>query len=257
MKVFDDVDAAKIDRREIHLRVLGIAIISVLAVGLAIMMYPAVFARPVALSGTTFQILFFAFCTLAALLIAYLVDRHMLVSKLRLDIVARERAIQFIQHQASEDFLASLPGLDTFQDRLAMEFRRASSAAQPLSLLAVETMVPAEIGDPEKAALQADAGRAILRRIRGADSMFLLEPAVFAILLPRISTSFAELIKGRIEQELREEAGAIPRFRFRAGLLNYPDHVGSAHELLDVIFPTLATQANSVITSTVVVATGN
>ena len=110
-----------------------------------------------------------------------------------------KKRYKLIQQEASKDFLASLPAIDTFADRLAMEFRRASSAEQPLSFLAVEVKVQPEICNAtETTVAYADAGRALLRRIRGEDSLFLLDAGVFGILLPRISTHTAELMKGAV-----------------------------------------------------------
>ena len=119
-----------------------------------------------------------------------------------------------------------------------MEFRRASGAEQPLSLLAVEVKVQPEICNAtETTVVYADAGRALLRRIRGEDSLFLLESGVFGILLPRISTHTAELMKGGFEEGLRDAAGLTPRFDFKVRLINYPDQVNSAHEIMETIHP--------------------
>lgn len=243
MRVFDRIDPVEIDRREIDLRVLALTVIVVLAVGLALMMYPTVFAKPMTLAGGTFETVFFGFCTLSALLIGYLVDRHVLISRLRGRIEAREKAIRLIQQEASKDFLASLPAIDTFTDRLSMEFRRVSRVDQPLSLLAVEVKIRPEICDgTEAAVVYADAGRAVLRKIRGEDALFLLDSGVFGILLPRISTHTAELMKSGFEEELRDAAGLIPRFTFRVRLVNYPDQANSAHELMEAIHPFFATR---------------
>lgn len=237
MRVFDEIDPMEIDRREIHLRLLALAVICILALGLAIMMYPTVFAKPITLSGGTFQVVFFGFCTLSVLLIVYLVDRQMLISSLRRRIAARELAVQAIKQEASKDFLASLHGIDTFTDRLAMEFHRASDAEQPISILAVEVKVQPEIcSATETPVAYADAGRALLRRIRGEDSLFLLESGGFGILLPRISTPTAELMKGRFEEGLRDAAGLTPRFDFEVRLINYPDQVSSTREILETIY---------------------
>jgi GGDEF domain-containing protein len=238
MRVFDHIDPVELDRREIHLRLLALAVILVLALGLALMMYPTVFAKPITLSGATSQTIFFSFCTLSVLLIAYLVDRHMLINRLRVRIAARERAIQIMKQEASKDFLSSLPSNETFTDRLSMEFRRASSVEQPLSLLAVEVKVlPEMCSAAETKVVCADAGRAILSRIRGEDSLFLLESGVFGILLPRISMHNAEMMKVGFEEGLRDAAGLTPRFDFKVQLINYPDQVNSAHEMTEKIVP--------------------
>jgi GGDEF domain-containing protein len=241
MKVFDHIDALEIDRREIHLRMLAFTVIMVLVLGLALMMYPSVFSKPMTLSGSTFQTVFFSFCTLSILLVGYLFDRHLLITRLRKRILAKENAIEIMQQEASKDFLASLPTVDTFTDRLAMEFRRVSRVEQPLSLIAVEIKLRPEICNPtENAIVLADAGRAILRKIRGDDSLFLLDSGVFAILLPRISTHTAELMKSGFEAELRETAGLEPRFSFNVLLTNYPDQSSSAHEMMENIHPVFA-----------------
>ena len=236
MKVFDHIDPAEIDRREVHLHVLALIAILVLALGLALMMYPTVFAIPITLSWPTFQTVFFSFCILSVLLLGYLLDRHLLISKLRVRIAARERAIKIIKYQASKDFLASLPANETFTDRLTMEFRRASSAEQPLSLLAVEVKVqPEDCSATETAGVYADAGRAILSRTRGEDSLFVLDPGLFVILLPRISTNTAESMKTGFEEGLRDAAGLVPRFGFEVRLINYPDQASSVHEMMETI----------------------
>jgi GGDEF domain-containing protein len=200
------------------------------------MIYPAVFSNPVTLSGPVFRSIFFGFCAMSVLFLIYLLDRHMLINKLRLRIVAKERAIRLIQNEASKEFLASLPALETFTDRLAMEFRRMSGANQPLSLLTVDVKIrPEACNATELDVVYADAGRAILRSIRGEDSMFLLDPGAFGVLLPRISAGTAELMRSRFEEELRDAAGLVPRFHFRVRLVNYPEHVMSAHEIMDSV----------------------
>jgi GGDEF domain-containing protein len=239
MRVFDHIDPGEIDRREIHLRLLALAVICILALGLALIMYPAIFAKPMTLSGGTFQAVFFGFCTLSLLVIAYLVDRQLLISSLRRRIAAREITVQQIKQEASKDFLASLHGPGTLRDRLAMEFQRVSGAEQPLSLLVVEVKVQPEICNPtETPVVYADAGRALLRRIRGEDSLFLLASGRFGVLLPRISTPTAELMRGRFEEGLRDAAGLVPRFDFKVRLINYPDQVTSVREIIEAIHST-------------------
>jgi GGDEF domain-containing protein len=241
MKVFDHISPEEIDRRQLHLHVLAITLIFILAVGMALMMYPTIFAKPMTLDGGTFRTVFFGFCALSVLTIGYLVDRQVLISKLRVRVAARERAIQIMKQESNKDFLASLPTVETFTDRLFMEFRRVSGVEQPLSLLAVDVKIRPEICHVnETTEVHADAGRAILRRMRGEDSLFLIDSGVFGILLPRIPRHMAELTKAGLEEELCIAAGAIPRFDFRVRLINYPDQANSAHEMVVAIHPTFA-----------------
>jgi len=89
----------------------------------------------------------------------------------------------------------------------------------------------------EAAVVFADAGQAVVRRMRAEDSLFLIQPGVFGILLPRISTQAAEVIKSRLEEQLRDAAGLVPRFNYSVRLINYPDQTSSADEMLEAIHP--------------------
>ena len=53
MKIFDQIDAGNLDRREWQLWVLALAVILVLAAGMALLMYPAIFSTPVIVTGPT------------------------------------------------------------------------------------------------------------------------------------------------------------------------------------------------------------
>jgi hypothetical protein len=66
-----------------QLSVLVIVTIIVLATGLALLMYPAVFSNQAVPSGRTLRIGFFGFCALSVLLVGYLVDRQMTIRQLR------------------------------------------------------------------------------------------------------------------------------------------------------------------------------
>src|ERR1019366_2360763 len=138
MKIFDQVNANALDRRELHLWVLAQTIILVLATGVGLLMYPAVFSNPVAISGIPSRAVFFGFCGLAAPVVGYFLDRQVVIRHLRTELQTEKRNVEQIRREASADLLSTIPGLNSFCDRLAMEFRRASNAGQPLSLLAVE-----------------------------------------------------------------------------------------------------------------------
>ena len=128
-------------------------------------------------------------------------------------------------------------------NRLSFEFRRVSTADQPLSVLAIKLDLRPEVCNViEVPVAYADAGQAVLRRLRAEDSLFLIGPGAFGILLPRVSTHAAEVIKRRLEEQLRDAAGLVPRFNFSLQLINYPDQARSAHEILEAIRPWLGGQ---------------
>jgi hypothetical protein len=83
MQIFDQVDPLALESRERHLWLLALVILSLFAVGIALLMYPAAFSSPIALMVASPRETFFGFCALAALAIIYLVDRHLLISRLR------------------------------------------------------------------------------------------------------------------------------------------------------------------------------
>jgi len=59
MKVFDQIDPLKVERRKWHLWLLALTVILVLTVGMALLMYPTVFSHPVVLTGATQRKAFF------------------------------------------------------------------------------------------------------------------------------------------------------------------------------------------------------
>ncbi len=83
MQIFDQVDPVSLESREQHLWFLALSILFLFAVGIALLMYPAVFSRPTALRVTSPRETFFGFCALAALVILYLGNRQLIISRLR------------------------------------------------------------------------------------------------------------------------------------------------------------------------------
>ena len=157
MQIFDRVDPNTIDRRELHLWILAQTIILILAIGVALLMYPAVFSNPFNLTGIPSRAVFFGFCGLTALVVGYFVDRQMVIRHLRAELEKEKRQMAEVRREASADLLTMLPGLTNFCDHLAMEHRRASKTQQALSLLTVEL---------KPSRLFADSGE-IENRLRG------------------------------------------------------------------------------------------
>jgi len=83
MQIFDHVDPQALESRERHLWLLALAILFLFAVGIALLMYPAAFSSPIARMVASPRATFFGFCVIAVLAISYLVDRQLLISRLR------------------------------------------------------------------------------------------------------------------------------------------------------------------------------
>ncbi len=236
MRIFDHIDPRNLERREWHLWTLALTVIVILSVGMALLMYPTVFGAEVVFSGNAFRQVFFGFCTLSALLVGYLVDRHFVISQLRKQLVDDQKQMMRIRLEASADLLSTLPGIDHFHDRLAMEYRRASSTQQPLSLLVVELKLARNVKDPGEAqASYGDAAKALTRKLRGEDSIYRFAPSVFGIILPGVSASSAYRVSDRLSDGIHDAAGASGRFSSEIRVFNYPEHAATARELAEAV----------------------
>lgn len=236
MKVFDQIDPSKVERREWHLWLLALTVILVLTVGMALLMYPTVFSHPVVLSGPTQRKAFFGFCALSILLLGYLGDRQLVISHLRKRLAEEHKLIIQIRHEASTDLLGTLPGFEHFQDRLMMEYRRAVATHRPLSIgvIALKS-TPSLAATSEVSTAFGDAAKAMIRKLRGEDSIYLFSPGVFCMLLPGVDASKAHQISDRLTEGLKDASGASTRFSFDVQILNYPDHAATAREIEDAV----------------------
>lgn len=232
MQIFDQIDPSKVDRRDAQLWILAIAMILIFSGGLALIAYPAAFSSPVPISGHWLRRVFMGFCALSLLLIGYLIERQVMIQRLRTRLhEERTRAARMLS-QASADLLETLPRFEHFQDRLAMEFRRAVSLHQSLSLLVVHLKFTSDLeGRPESSTAIGDAAKAMVRKLRGEDSMYLFSHAVFGILLPGVRGVDAHRVADRLADGLQDASGAGNRFSFELRVVNYPEHVASAREM--------------------------
>ena len=231
MPEFNLSELDNLEKRELQLSILAAVIVLVMAGGVALLMYPLVFVHPTDGNKLTMRFAFIGFCVLSVLFVVYLLDRQKTVRKLKQQLVSELKRNVELRHQANVDLLQSMPDINHFQDRLMMEFRRASTMLQPLSLLVVKLKFLANATDKEQdPASLGEAARAISRLLRPNDSMYVFGPALFGLVLSETDTAAAKGIKARIGEVLRP-IGAANKFSAETQLWNYPDHVKSAHEL--------------------------
>ncbi len=236
MVIFDNIDTAKIDQRELHLWVLALTVIVVMTLGLALMMYPAVFERTVILNGSTMKNAFFGFCALAFLLVGYIIDRQVVIRQLRSRLAEDLSEMRRMRQQASTDMLATLPGIERFRDCLAMEYRRAFNTRQPVSLVTVGLTPSLKITENTEVTMtQGDALKAISRKLRGEDSIYHFGTGVFGIVLPGVSLTGAQSVVRRLADGLHDASGAESRFTFNIKITNYPDDVTTAREMEEAV----------------------
>jgi GGDEF domain-containing protein len=233
--LFDKINPEHLDRRELQLTILSCSAILILGAGLALLMYPVVFSY----SSVVLRNTFYGFCGLSALLAMYLVDRQITILHLRREIAEAGTRAAETKMEASEELLNAIPNLSSFKDRLAMEYRRAA-ADQVLSVLVITVILPEEVSStPFAKSLLSDAATAISRKLRGEDSLYVLHPHCFGIILPAVSQSVAEIISHRVAEGLSDAAGATNRFSYKINIVNPPANAASAHDLQEAVFTLL------------------
>ena len=232
MQVFDKVSQQTIDRRDQQLSILALVMVIILGGGMALLMYPMVFGRTAVIQVAPSRTLFYGFCSLCLLMVLYLVNRMVVVRKLRATIVEdREQLAQVLQ-QSSAALLGTLQGFSHFQDRLTMDFRRAAQTSEPLSLLLVRVNPSILFAHgPQAEVALGDAAKVLSRKLRTEDSLYRLSSEVFGMMLPGVTSEAAEQTAERFSEGLADAAGASNRYSTEIQVVNYPEHVNSASEM--------------------------
>jgi predicted signal transduction protein with EAL and GGDEF domain len=231
MRFFDGISSADLERREMQLILLACSAILVLAVGLALFMYPAVFSQSGSAPRRTMSIAFFGFCVLSVLLAGYLLDRQATILRLRQQIrEERSRASEALR-QASAELLEALPNFSSFQDHLSMEYRRAAAAEQNLSILIISISAQRSSEMSLNVSSLGDAAKAIARKLREEDSIYLLAYGQFGVILPGLDEHAVKRVSARLVEGLTDASGINNRFSFKVDAIRYPEQVSSAHDL--------------------------
>lgn len=231
-------DPANLERREFQLTVFVCAAIAIMGIGTALLMYPIVFMHPGTYQepGRNLRIAFFGFCGLCLLLTVYVWDSQATIRRLRRQMEIDRKQSTAARLQASEELLKSIPKLGAFQDQLPMEYRRTTATEQQLSILVVAFQFPAGTSsDVGKASILGDAAKAISRKLREQDSLYVLAPACFGVILPGLEASAARALASRIAEGLIDVAGLSARFSYKVEIVNYPQNASSAHELYESV----------------------
>jgi hypothetical protein len=119
-----------LERRELHLALFACLALLIVAIGAAVLMYPVAYYSEGAHADHTLRAAFWGFCALSALLTAYLWESNATIRRLRYQVEAGREASRKARTEACEELLRGMPKLDSFQDRLAMEYRRTTAASQ-------------------------------------------------------------------------------------------------------------------------------
>jgi GGDEF domain-containing protein len=231
MQVFDRISLASLEHREMHLVLTASLAIIILAGGLVLFMYPAVFP-PTLPTNRTLAIAFVGFCVLSVLLSGYIIDRQRTIQRLRRQIAEDQMRSSHALKKASADLLQALPNYQSFQDRLPMEYRRAVTAKYDLSVLVVAICLhPALAESTDAASSFGDAAKAICGKLREQDSTYLFGAGYFGAILPGVDVSIAQQISARVSEGLTDAAGAANRFTFTIHTVSYPEEASSSRDL--------------------------
>jgi hypothetical protein len=242
MVAFNLTELDKLERRERQLTILAAVVVVVMAAGLALLMYPLVFVHPDQAQKWPLRFAFFGFCVLSLLIAAYLLDRQRMFRNVKQQLVSQLQKNVELQNRSNTDLLHTIPDLSHFQDRLAMDYRRAAARQRALSVLVAKIVFTGNSVDANKeTAALGDVARAIERAMRPTDSMYLLDRAIFGLLLSDTDTATANRLKAGLEQSLRF-AGANNNFASVIFVCNYPDQAKSAHDLEEAVFLRLPAQ---------------
>ena len=227
---FSEAQLDTLERREGHLSILAAIMVLVMGAGVALLMYPLVFGHQDEANKWTMRFAFVGFCVLTLLFVAYLMSRRRTMRRLKQQLVSELKRNIDLRHQANVDLLHTIPDLNQFRDRLAMEFRRALSMERTLSILVVKVKLATGLADAEEKSAMGEAARSISRNLRSSDSMYLFGPGLFGAVMPDTDTKSANHIALQLDGTLRS-LGPKSKFSFETSVHNYPEHVKSAYEL--------------------------
>lgn len=224
-----------LDRREVHSTIFACAAIAIMGIGSAFLMYPVVFNHQET-PDRSLRVAFFGFCGLCVLLTAYVWDSHATIRRLRRQMEQDRKESTEARMQASEELLKSIPKLNSFQDQLPMEYRRTTATNQQLSILVVSFHFPAGTLSPNaKASILGDAAKAIARKLREQDSIYVLGQCCLGAILPGLEVSAARALASRVSEGLIDAAGLNARFTYKIDVINYPQNASSAHQLYQAV----------------------
>jgi GGDEF domain-containing protein len=231
-RLFDGILSGSLERWEMGLIFIASLATIILASGLALFVYRFIVSRTVAAYARIMTFGFFGFCVLSILLTVCLVDRQATIRCLRRQIGEERSRSAKVLRQANADLLETVANFSLFQDQLLMEVQRASAGKRNLSILVVTTTVHEDLSEPNLTRpVLGNVVKAISRKLREQDSIYILTPGQFGVILPGVDALAAKRVSTRLGEGLTDTAGASNRFSFRIDAISYPEQTSSAHDL--------------------------
>jgi len=232
MRLFDRMSSGSLERHEMQ-PILFVCLGSiVIATGVGLFLYPVVFAQTVSAPARILTVGFFDLCILSILQAVYLGDRQRTIRRLRQQIGEERCSSSKAIKQASANLLETLANFSSFHAQLLIEYRRAAAGKQNLTVLVITTRVHGALsGASLSRPVLGIAAKAISRKLREEDSIYILAHGHFGIILPGVDALAARRISARLLEGLTDAAGASNRFSFQVDSISYPEQTSSAPDL--------------------------
>jgi GGDEF domain-containing protein len=232
MQVFDRIRIQDMERRDWQLWALALVMILILAGGMALLFYFFISPQSITLSGRTTLRAIFGFCILTVLFVGYLIERQLVIARLRLELRDERRRNMQLRSQDNKELLRTLFGRGQFCDRLALELKRAETGKLPLSGLTISLEVaPTVSATDEVFSTFGEAAKAMMQKLRGEDSIYQFTSGVFGILLPGTSSQEARRVAVRVSNGLTEAMGISKRYSFDIRVTSFPEHAKTAQQM--------------------------
>ena len=246
MHIFDEIRVQNLESRQLQLTMLASMTIAVLATGVAILMYPAIFSQDILVSRQTFRFAFYGFCILSALLVGYLWDRQITIRRLTQQVQSEQQRSGSLRLRACNDLLNTIQGSVGFHEHFSAHGRQAGAGTKlaPLSVAVVRLYPTAMVSDKtEERAAFGDAAQVIHRRLRPTDAMFMLSSGVFGVILPGMDKLSAQRLAASLDLGLQDAAGVDSRFTADIQVLNSADNGNSSQGLEHAVSSLLPQEA--------------
>ena len=232
MLIFDRIRLQDLERRNWQLWALAIGMILVLSGGLALHMYTLVSTSRFSVSQHAMLQGIIGFCVLATLFVGYLIDRQIVIARLRRELSEEKKHNLERRTQGNKELLQALSGPVEFGDRLALEIQRAANRRLTLSGLNIALeILPGRSNPDEVYSAFGEAVKAMMNKLRGEDSIYQFTSGVFGILLPGAGADAAHSIAVRVAGGLNEAMGISRRYSFDIRITTFPDQAKTALEM--------------------------
>src|SRR5208282_5878739 len=110
MVIFDRIRLRDLDRRDWQLWALAMVMIIILAAGMALLMYSLVVREGITIASRTTLRIIFGFCLLAVLFVGYLIDRQVVIARLRRELAEEKKRNIELRARSNKELLATLFG---------------------------------------------------------------------------------------------------------------------------------------------------